>query len=197
MPRTSPPTPDEEPAQRSNDRGCLASRIAFSGRCSTTPIRCRCLYNEVHTLASSMLRCMGRNAMLDAEDLTQLAFVRLLAGRGPGWDSRAHFFGSAARAMEQVLIDHLRTAASRRDMVPLADSPSVSAADPRVADLSRAVRALELHDGYLGALVRLRACTDLTLDQIAEALGVAARTLDRDWAKARAWIKLWMAQQRL
>jgi RNA polymerase sigma factor (TIGR02999 family) len=110
------------------------------------------------------------------------------------WQNRAHFFGIAARVMRQVLVDYARVrqagkrGASARK-VPLSEEVKLSSDRSReLIDLDCALHKLERLDAQQSRIVELRFFGGLTVQEIAEVLGISERTVKRDWSVARAWL---------
>jgi RNA polymerase sigma factor (TIGR02999 family) len=153
------------------------------------------VYEELRILASRRLSREAPEQSLQATALVHEAYLRLVA-RDPGrrWDSRGHFFASAAEAMRRILVDRARDrrrlkrggGRGRVDIdlgsVPL-DGP-----DDDLIDLDEALTDLAREDPLGARLVTLRFFAGLTQAEVAEALGLARRTADRHWAYARAWL---------
>lgn len=126
--------------------------------------------------------------------LVHETYARLTGAAAPGAATRAHFFALCARAMRQIVIDHARRrAAGKRG--GLVAAVTFDEADAPVADdpaallaLDQALARLELDDPRLVRLVELRAFGGLSMQEIAELLGVTVRTVQRDWLRARAWL---------
>jgi RNA polymerase sigma factor (TIGR02999 family) len=112
------------------------------------------------------------------------------------WKSRAQFFGVAAQAMRRVLVDHARSrlaekrgGAMQRVTLGDADARASGDADLDVLALHDALERLATLDPDQAKLVELRYFGGLGIDETAEALGVSAATVKREWAVARAWLR--------
>jgi RNA polymerase sigma factor (TIGR02999 family) len=133
---------------------------------------------------------------LRATALVHEAYLRLVGERDPGWQGRRHFFGAAARAMRQVLIEQARRKAShkhggRRRRIELADGMAL--VEPPADDLlalDEAIRKLQDHKPHLAEIVMLRYFAGLSVEETADVLGESVRTVDRDWRHARTWLAL-------
>lgn len=156
----------------------------------------RVVYEELRILARAQLRGEQAGHTLRPTELVHEAYVRLVDPPDPGWESRRHFFGAAARAMRQVLVDHARRRdaekrGSGRRPVTLATEDAVIGPRPSVdiLDLERAMEALERQDPELARLVELRFFAGLTVAEVAAALGISERKAAKDWSVARLWLR--------
>ena len=153
------------------------------------------IYKELRRLAASHLRRERQGHTLQPTALVNEVFLRLVGEQEIKWQSRAHFFGIAARLMRRILIDHARARQAAKRGGPHY-SLSLSEAD-RVADQS-AVNLLSLHlalerlaelDPQQSQVVELRFFGGLTIEESAEVLSVSHATVERDWRAARAWLR--------
>ena len=153
------------------------------------------IYDELRRLAAQKLNCEPSGQTLDATALVHEAYLRLV-GPDPGqpWNSRGHFFAAAAEAMRRILVDSVRRkkAAKRGGHRERVDLQGVETAAPRPTDdvlaLDEALRQFEAVDPKKAELVKLRYFAGLTMEQIAEALGLSLATANRWWAFSRAWL---------
>ena len=131
---------------------------------------------------------------LQATALVNEAFLRLAPGE-QNWQNRAHFFGSAARAMRRILVDHARRhQASKRggseaqkvtfsDLVLVGEEPNFD-----LVALDEALDALAKDEPRLAEVVQLRFFAGLGIPETASLLGISPATVKRDWTYARAWL---------
>lgn len=153
------------------------------------------VYDELRQLARGKLRDERADHTLQATALVHEAYLRLVDGSGVSWESRRHFFGTAAHAMRQVLVDHARRRSAdkrggRWERVTLASGigeEDSGAAD--VLDLHEALDKLATNDADLARLVELRFFAGLTLDEAADTLGISRRKVAKDWSVARVWLQ--------
>ena len=152
------------------------------------------VYAELRRTADILLGREFEAHTLQPTALVNEVYLKLVRGGAPDATSRAHFLGIAARAMRQILVDHARRrkAAKRgkgEAFVTLGDHEDVAQpdADSMIA-LDDALARLGKMDERLAKVVELRFFGGLTEDQVAATLGVTTRTVQRDWAKARAWL---------
>jgi RNA polymerase sigma factor (TIGR02999 family) len=153
------------------------------------------VYDELRQLARRQLQGERAGHTLQPTALVHEAYLRLVDARDLRWESRGHFFGTAARVMRQVLVDHARrrNAGKRGGALQrvtletsIADEDAVAA---DVLDLHEALERLTANDAELARLVELRFFAGLTLDETAEALGVSRRKVAKDWSVARLWLQ--------
>jgi RNA polymerase sigma-70 factor, ECF subfamily len=152
------------------------------------------VYDELHRMA---LRSLAgeRAPSLQATALVNEVCVRLLGWDHTRWENRRHFFSVSAQMMRRVLVDiaRKRGAARRggRDVIRVSfDDVDVAAPelDADLVALDGALEQLAAQDPRKARVVELRFFGGLSMDEIAEALGVSLRTAHNDWALARAWL---------
>lgn len=152
------------------------------------------VYEELKRIARHHLRAADGKATLSTTELVHEAFLKL--GRGPeaGWEGRAHFFGSASRAMRQVLVDFARRrqAAKRggaRQRISLTDATgALDVQLDEILALDAALEQLNAVSERLRRVVELRFFGGLGEEEVARILGVTPRTVGRDWIKARLFL---------
>jgi RNA polymerase sigma factor (TIGR02999 family) len=153
------------------------------------------VYDELRALAQRQLRNERPGHTLQPTALVNEIYLRLFDPLAHGWESRSHFFGAAARAMRQVLVDHARRhAAAKRGgdlkrVTLVTDIAEAGTHDTDVIDLHLALEKLSQNDEMLTQLVELRFFAGLTLDEAADTLGVSRRKAANDWAAARLWLQ--------
>lgn len=151
------------------------------------------VYDELRAMARRQLGRLPVGGTIQATALVHEAYCKL-ARHGEGWQSRRHFFGAAARAMRNVLVDEARRKGARKhgggarrvtlhENAVLAREPS----DDMLA-LDEALDRLQAHDERKYRVVMLRYFAGLTIEETASALDLAGATVERDWAYARAWL---------
>lgn len=152
------------------------------------------VYDELREIARRQLRNERPGHTLQPTALVNEAYLRLFDASANGWESRAHFFGIAARAMRQVLVDYARRRDAEKrggkmERVTLVTDIADDGASTDVVDLHLALEKLSQHDDALARLVELRFFAGLTLDEAADTVGVSRRTAANDWAAARLWLQ--------
>ncbi len=149
------------------------------------------VYEDLRQLARRQLGRGFGNESVRPTELVHEAYVKLTGGGAAAASDRAHFLAIAARAMRQVLIDEARhrQAAKRGGGWSRATlSGAHWVADVDVAELLTLNDALDELDARQRQVVECRFFGGMEEHEIAEALGVAERTVRRDWVKARAWL---------
>jgi RNA polymerase sigma factor (TIGR02999 family) len=153
------------------------------------------VYDELRKLAAQKLAQEAPGQTLQATALVHEAYLRLVDVRqAQPWDSRGHFFAAAAEAMRRILVDTARSKDSLKRGAGLRRDPldEASLVAPRLDDdilaVHEALDRLAATDGEAAQLVKLRFFAGLTAEQAAEALGISARSADRIWAYARAFL---------
>jgi len=152
------------------------------------------VYDELHTIAHAALRRERPGHTLGTTGLVHEAYFKLVDQNRVEWQDRAHFFGVAARAMRQILVDYARRrgAAKRGGGVRLlaleeGAVPAEERADALVA-VDEALTRLAEHDAGLAQVVECRFFAGLTEEETAEATGASLRTVQRQWRRAKAWL---------
>ena len=152
------------------------------------------VYDELRRLAASFFRRERLNHTLQATALVHEAYLRLVDQSRAGWENRAHFFGSAAQLMRQILVDHARShnAAKRGGgEIKVSLAEDMVLAGPRELDLIAldvALDELAALDEQQSRIVEMRFFGGLSIEETAEVLGVAPATVKRDWNTAKAWL---------
>jgi RNA polymerase sigma factor (TIGR02999 family) len=142
------------------------------------------LYDELHQLAASQMARQPPGHTLQATALIHEAWLKL-GKSDQHWQNRADFFGAAAQAMRQILIDQARRKAAARhgggqQRVDLTESKIVGGApDEQLLAVNEALDLLAAHDAAKAELVKLRYFIGLTLEQAAEVLGISEPTAKR------------------
>lgn len=152
------------------------------------------VYEELRVLAQRLMRGERVSHTLQPTALVHEAYLKLVDGARSGWDSRAHFFGTAARAMRQVLVDHARKhRASKRggelQRVTLDEAlAGPGQLDFEILALNEALEKLARHDERMARVIELRIFAGMSAKETAHILGVSKRTVDEDWRMARMWL---------
>ncbi len=151
------------------------------------------VYGELRRIAGALMNNERGSHTLQPTALVNEAYLRLVGSANQSWDARAHFFGAAARAMRQILIDHARRVKVRQNAAEaLAAVPTLDGNGPqdRAADdllsLDTAMDELLTRDRRQHDVVMLRFFAGLSVEQTAQALGLSPSTVKNEWMYARA-----------
>jgi RNA polymerase sigma factor (TIGR02999 family) len=152
------------------------------------------IYDELRRIAGRQLRQERGDHTLQATAIVHEAYLRLAGQAGLEWPSRAHFFAFAAHLIRRILVDHARrrNRAKRGGLVQKVTL--FEAADlaleksPDLLALDEALSGLEKVDPRKATIVELKFFAGLTLDEVAEQLGISTETVSREWRRARAWL---------
>jgi RNA polymerase sigma factor (TIGR02999 family) len=131
---------------------------------------------------------------LQTTALVNEAYLRLVDQKGKSWQNRAHFFAVAAQVMRRILVDYARKhrAQKRGGEQQKLELEGDVAITPERSDelllLDQALERLKAWDARQSRIVELRFFGGLTNEETAEVLGVAPRTVKRDWQVAKSWL---------
>lgn len=152
------------------------------------------VYDRLRSLASGALRGERDGHTLQTTGLVHEAYVKLTEG-GVVWKDRGHFFGLAARAMRQILVDHARRRGRQkrggewqRTTLDASILAGPQGSTVEVLDVHRALEKLAVEHPDLERIVEMRFFAGLENREIAEISGVSERTIERHWRFARAWL---------
>jgi RNA polymerase sigma factor (TIGR02999 family) len=176
--------PEEEPLRRvrADDRQAADDLLPL-------------VYNELRKLARSRLAREAPGHTLQTTALVHEAYLRLVGEVDAGWENEGHFFAAAAEAMRRILIERARRYAAMRHgggqlRVTLTDELPVAVAQrpEQILALDEALTRLEALDAQMASVVKLRYFAGLDIEATARVLGLSARTINRQWTAARAWL---------
>ncbi|WP_343636460.1 ECF-type sigma factor [Roseateles sp.] len=155
------------------------------------------LYGDLQRLARQRIRQAGEMTLLDTTALVHEAWLRLAGTQGQNFPDRRHFLAYAARTMRHVVIDLVRARQAERrggDQPDLTLNTAVVEGTPQSDDqvlrVHEALEELATVDARLAQVVEMRYFGGLLEQEIAEALGVTERTVQRDWQKARILLSM-------
>jgi RNA polymerase sigma factor (TIGR02999 family) len=152
------------------------------------------LYATLRAIAERMMSHESSGVTLQATAVVHEAYLRLVGPDPRRMMDRGLFCHAIAEEMRRVLIDHARARGARKrgggrrraigNVMDLLESPTHST----TIELDDALHELGKTSADVAAVVRLRFYAGLSVDQTADALGRSPRSIDRDWAYARAWL---------
>lgn len=188
-----PPTSLGEDVQRAGDITACLLALRAGGRAEMDALF-SLVYDRLHALARARLRG-GHGRTLDATALVHEVFLRFVDGTRTDFNDRHHFFATAARAMRQIVVDHARRrlASKRGGGVTLVTLDEATAPGQvgieDVLTVDRALSELAETSPRLVSVVELCFFSGMTTEEAAEALGISARTVKREWQKARMLLR--------
>jgi RNA polymerase sigma factor (TIGR02999 family) len=159
------------------------------------------VYGELRRLASQKMAQESPGRTLQATALVHEAYLRLVdVESAQQWNGRGHFFAAAAEAMRRILVDQARHKKSAKGGGKLqrveveAEQLAAPSRNVDLIELDEALNKLASLDQRKAELVKLRFFAGLTIEQAASALGIAESTADADWAYAKSWLRLELAE---
>jgi RNA polymerase sigma factor (TIGR02999 family) len=152
------------------------------------------VYAELRRLAAVLTGQLPPGQTLQPTALVHEAYLKLVRGQDPGWEGRRHFFGAAAQAMREILIDQARRKASskrggRSHRIDLTEGLAlIEPPSDDVLALDEAIQELQAEEPRLAEIVMLRYYTGLSVEETAGVVGLSVSTVTREWRFARAWL---------
>jgi RNA polymerase sigma-70 factor, ECF subfamily len=153
------------------------------------------VYDEMRRLARAMMNRQTTGHSLQPTDLVHNVFLKLANAENATWENKKHFMAVAARAMRSILVDHARAKQRKKrkagdKRVPLDDwLEDLQKGGLDMLTLNEYLESLEKQDPRAVQVVEMRYFGGFKTEEIAQALGVSQRTVDRNWVFARSWIK--------
>src|SRR5256886_3203142 len=152
------------------------------------------VYEELRRLAHRQMAAERTGHTLQTTALVNEAYLRLADQTNPNWQSRAHFFAVAARAMRQILVSYARSnrAQKRGGGALKVELDEVTIVSPEqsqeIVALHEALERLATLDSRKAQVVELKYFGGLNYDEMAEVLKIARVTVRRDWEFAKVWL---------
>ncbi|MCB9882508.1 MAG: sigma-70 family RNA polymerase sigma factor [Planctomycetes bacterium] len=154
------------------------------------------VYDELRRFARARIARERPGYTLQPTALVHEAYLQLVGDVDPGWDSRRHFFASAARAMQRILVDRARRKMASKRGGGRAREEDVeldglaSPAPDEVLHVDELVERLERDDARKAQIVRLRYFAGLTVSETAHAMELSVGTIEREWRFLRAMLRV-------
>lgn len=152
------------------------------------------IYGELRRIAVRQLRRERGDHTLQATAIVHEAYLRLVGQAGLEWPSRAHFYAFSAHLIRRILVDHARRRNRAKrgglsEKITLVEMAGLALEkSPDLVALDEALCGLEKVDPRKAMVVELKFFAGLTLEEIAEQLGISSETVSREWRRARAWL---------
>lgn len=153
------------------------------------------VYGELRQQAARYLRRERPDHTLQPTALVNEAFMQLIDQSQVSWESRAHFFGVAARLMRRILVDYARAHQAEKrgggePALALDEAIAVpSQKDFTLLALNDALDELARLDARQGQIVELRYFGGLSIEETATVLSLSPATIKREWNMAKAWLQ--------
>jgi RNA polymerase sigma-70 factor, ECF subfamily len=155
------------------------------------------VYEELRRKAHSYMGRERANHTLQPTALVNEVYMAMVGGEAISYQNRAHFYHAAALAMRRFLLQHARKRNRREGLLPRIDLEKIDEAQPAAADdgaidheaLEAAMLKLEKMDKRRYEVVMLRYFAGLQEQAIADTMGVALKTVQRDWATAKLFLR--------
>jgi RNA polymerase sigma factor (TIGR02999 family) len=195
-----------EPVRVENDSTADVTRLlhhAAAGKSAATQDLFDAVYDQLRQIARRRMAEERNDHTLQPTALVHEAYLRLVGDQQIRWNSRAHFYGAAARAMRRILVEHARRRArpkhgGDRERIPLSQSPGQIAVAPpsdEILAVDEALSRLEAADPRKGTIVNLRYFAGLTAEQTARVVGVSVGTIEREWRFIKSWLQLELTER--
>jgi RNA polymerase sigma factor (TIGR02999 family) len=152
------------------------------------------VYEELRRLAHHYMEGERPGHTLQTTALVNEAYLRLAGQANPNWQSRAHFFAVAARAMRQILVSYARSNRAQKrggggTRIELDEAAIISPEQSKeLVDVHEALERLGTLDSRKAQVVELKFFGGLNYDEMAEVLKISPVTVRRDWRFAKAWL---------
>lgn len=153
------------------------------------------VYQELRKLAAAKMASEKPGQTLQATALVHEAWLKIAGDGNEHFANRRHFFQAAAGAMQQILIDIARRKQRLKHGANLVGEElhesriAISVPSEELLAVNDALATLALEEPQAAQVVQMRYFVGMTVPEIAVALDLAPRTVDRHWAFARAWLK--------
>lgn len=160
------------------------------------------VYDDLRRVARGQLGRYRPGDSLNTTGLVHDAYMRLVDQTRATYRDRGHFFAVCAMAMRQIIVDYARRRGRRKRggdqvHVPLDEDNSPAAREAgHVLDVDDALQKLGAANPRLARVVECRFFAGLSEQETAEALGLSVRTAQREWFKARAWLRAELGEGR-
>jgi RNA polymerase sigma-70 factor (ECF subfamily) len=152
------------------------------------------IYGELKRIAANYLRRERSDHTLQPTALVNEAYIKMIDITQVSWQNKAHFIGVAANQMRRILVDHARVRNAQKrggELQIVTLNEEIDKGDETSADLialDEALDELAKMDTVKARIVELRYFGGLTMDEVAEVLGVSTITVKRHWKMAKAWL---------
>lgn len=189
--------PPEMPSEPGEQLTMLLQRAADGDQSATNAIL-PLVYDQLKRIAQVRMANERTDHTLQATALVHEVYAKMMGTQEQGWANRRHFYFAATQSMRQILIDHARTRGrlkrgggkGRRFSLDIGAVADLAQDDKfhEILALDEALCRLETQRPRVAQVVTLRFFGGLTIQETADMLDVSTRSVDLDWAYARAWL---------
>jgi RNA polymerase sigma factor (TIGR02999 family) len=156
------------------------------------------VYDELRKLARARMAAEGPGQTLQPTALVHEAYLRLVGDQH--FDGRGHFFAAAAEAMRRILVERARRKklpkhGGGRRRLELNEAHRVLESSDDLLLFDEALGRLSGEDATAAQIVKLRLFAGLSVEEAADALGLARATAYRHWTFARAWLRCELGEE--
>src|SRR5215210_3384617 len=152
------------------------------------------VYEELRQMARNYMRRQPSGHTFQTTELIHEAYLKIAAGEEKQWQSRAHFFGVAAKAMRHILVDYARSKSRHKrggwqNRITFAEDAAISSGrSEEIIALDDALNQLAVLDERKVRVIEMKFFGGLTFEEIGEVLKISPVTVKRDWSFARTWL---------
>jgi RNA polymerase sigma factor (TIGR02999 family) len=150
------------------------------------------MYRELRRLAGHLLRHERPGHTLQPTALVHEAYLGLIRQEAAGWQDRVHFMAISAQIMRRILLQYARRRRALKRAAPEAGGEEAVHGRPvteEILAVDEALGRLAKMDPQRARIVEMRYFGGLSVEETAEALGISRRTVNRDWAVAKSWLR--------
>lgn len=159
------------------------------------------VYQRLRKIARGQIRRGGRGGTLATTGLVHEAYLELVGETDIAWQNRSHFYAICARAMRRIVVDYARRRTAQKrgagqpgitldpEKLLVAGAESAEGQAELVLAVDTALNRLAAFNERLERVVECRFFAGMTDDETAAALGSSVRTVQREWQRARAWLR--------
>lgn len=152
------------------------------------------VYNELRRMARRYMRKQSAGHTFQTTELIHEAYLKLDGGKNRNWKNREHFFGVAAKAMRNILVDYARAknrqkrGGQQQKISFIEDSLVSTSRSEEIIALDEALNLLAKMDERKVSVVEMKFFSGLTVDEISKVLKVSPETVKRDWSFSKTWL---------
>ncbi|MDX1930811.1 MAG: sigma-70 family RNA polymerase sigma factor [Pirellulaceae bacterium] len=152
------------------------------------------VYETLKGIARNRLLKFDNAHGLSATELVHEAYIKLIDQKESTWKSRTHFFAVGSKVMRQIAVDRARSNLTQKRgggvlHVPIEGDQISSKDDRHVLALEDALKRLEELDVKQAKIVELRFFGGMTVEEVAETIGMSKRWVEAEWTLIRAWLR--------